>query len=301
MPKPSRQARTDREVTEDSIASTPASTPQATSADCDANASALTKAGSLANFPEISSDTLLKMISTAVAEEGQRTQKSVKESFDKFESILDAKLNNIIRRIDDVVATTDSLKTRQTESEARISGLEDDIAPMKRKMEELEKTNKELISKVVDLEGRSRRDNIKLLNLAEATEGGNPIEFFEGFIPKLLKLPVTSVAIDRAHRGFGAPGDGSSRRPRPVYIKLQRSRDVRMILLEAKRHGKIQYEDTYLQIVPDIPQSVRIARRAFNTVCAHLIERNTRFQMAYPAVCPSQLTELKIHLKLERG
>lgn len=157
-------------------------------------------------------------------------------------------------------------------------------------MDELEKINKELMNKVMDLEGRSRRDNIRLLNLKEATEGSDPIVFFEEFIPKLLKLPITSVAIDRAHLGFGVPGD---RRPRPVFIKLQRSRDVRMILSAAKRHRNIPYEGTNLQIVPDIPPSVRMARRAFNTVCTDLIGRNIRFQMAYPAVLSFTINGIK--------
>ncbi|ROL52330.1 hypothetical protein DPX16_18698 [Anabarilius grahami] len=188
MPKPSKQQRT--ECAEDGIA-------QATNADSDA------KASSSANFSELSTDALLKMIPAAVAEEGQFIQTSVKESFDKFESMVDTKLDNIIKRIDDVVVTTDSLKARQSESETRISELEDGTAPIKMRMEELEKINKELMNKVMDLEGRSRRDNIRLLNLKEATEGSDPIVFLEEFIPKLLKLPVTSVVIDRAHRGFG--------------------------------------------------------------------------------------------------
>lgn len=212
---------------------------------------------------------------------------SVKESFDKLETMVDAKLVNIIKRIDDVVAATDSLQVRQFESETHISELEDGIAPIKMRMDELEKINKELTNKVMDLEGRSRCDNIRLLNLKEATEGSDPIVFFVEFIPKLLKL---SVAIDRAYRGFGVPGD---RRPRPVFIKLQRSRDVRMILSVAKRHRNIPYEGTNLQIVPDIPSSVRMARRAFNIVCSDLIGRNIRFQMAYPAVLSFTINGIK--------
>lgn len=87
--------------------------------------------------------------------------------------------------IDDVVATTDSLKARQSESETRISELEEGTAPIKKRMDALEKTNKELINKVMDLEVRSRRNNIRLLNLKEATEGSDLIIFLEGFIPKL--------------------------------------------------------------------------------------------------------------------
>ncbi|CAL1567819.1 unnamed protein product [Knipowitschia caucasica] len=283
MPKPTkRPTRNDPDSAEDDIDPTPATSGYANAArEASANASFPAKTGLIANSSELSTEALLQRISMAVAEEGQRTQQSLLESFNKFEATVDAKLNSIMTRIDAVVATTDALSVRVTESEARISGLEDGIAPLKKRLDVMEQCNKALADKVLDLEGRSRRDNIRILNLKEATEGSDLTIFLEGFIPKLLKLPVTSVPIDRAHRGFGVPGDG---RPRPIIIKLQRSRDVRVIMTAAKRQGAIQHDGSSLRIVPDVPPSVRMARRAFNAVCSDLIKKNIRFLMAYPAV-----------------
>lgn len=164
-------------------------------------------------------EALLKSISVAVADEGQRILKSVNESFGKLE----LKVDNMMKRIDDAVATTEALVARQAEAESRISRLEDDSAPIKKRLDMLEKVNNELKDKVTELECRQRRKNIRLLNLKESTEGSDPLVFFEGFIPKLLQLSVPSVPIDRAHRGFGIPGNG---RLRPVVIKLLHSRDV---------------------------------------------------------------------------
>lgn len=97
----------------------------------------------------------------------------------------------------------------------------------------------------------------------------------------MLELPVPSIAIDRAHRGLGTPADG---RPRPVIIKIHRSRDVATILTAARRKGQLQYENQLLRIAPDISPTVRAARIAFNLICAELVKKDIRFQMNFPAV-----------------
>lgn len=68
--------------------------------------------------------------------------------------------------------------------------------------------------------------------------------------------------------------------PRPVIIKIHRSRDVATILTAARRKGQLQYEDQLLRIAPDISPTVR----AFNPICAELIKKGIRFQMNFPAV-----------------
>lgn len=271
MPKPSKQNKPDhsRGSTEECTDSSEAS---ASSSHAVSNESSL---------PDFSHGALLKHIAEVVAEEGRHTQKMLNDSFVKLESGLDVKVDCIIKRIDEVAAATDSLAMRQAETETRISVLEDDIAPLKGKLAALKKLNSALTEKVTDLEGRSRRDNIRILNLKESVEGSDPILFFETFIPKLLELSVPNIAIDRSHRGLGTPSDG---RPRPVIIKIHRSRDVATILTAARRKGQLQYEDQPLRIAPDISPTVRAARRAFNPICAELIKKGIRFQMNFPAV-----------------
>lgn len=240
--------------------------------------------------PELSSEALLKHISETVAGEARRTQSIVNEAFARFESSLDIKIDNIIKRIDVVAAASDLHASRLTEAETRISGLEDDVSPLKRKVADLAKANSELMAKIMDIESRSRRDNIRILNLKESTEGNDPVAFFEKFLPKLLQLPVTDIQIDRAHRGFGVPSDG---RPRPVVIKIHRSKDVSSILSAARRMGNLQHESRPLRIVPDIPPSVRIARREFNDICTDLIKKKIRFRMAFPAVLSFEINGVK--------
>lgn len=172
----------------------------------------------------------------------------------------------------------DSLAARQAESEAHISTLEDNVTQLMVKIAVVEKLNTELTQKLTDLEGRSRRDNIRILNLKESIEGNDPLKFFEEFFPKVLELPVMSITIDRAHRGYGAPTDG---RPRPVIVKIHHTRDVAVILSAARCKGNLQYNGQ-TGFTPDIPPVVWSVQRAFNPVCAELIKKDIRFQMIFP-------------------
>lgn len=139
----------------------------------------------------------------------------------------------------------------------------------------------ELTDKITDLEGPSRWDNIQILNLKESAEGSTPLQFFEEFIPKLLGLSVTSIAIDHVHRGLGTPPPG---RPRPVITKIHRSRDVALMMSTARRQGTFQYENQSIRISPDSLLAAQMARRAFNPICTELIQRGIRFQMSFPAI-----------------
>lgn len=234
-------------------------------------------AASTSTYPTVSTEDLLQHISAAVAGEGKLIMSSVSESIGKLES----KVDSMVKCIEDTAAATERLVARMTEAETRISGLEDSIDPIQTRLQALEKSNQALKEKVTDLECRQRRKNIRLLHLKESTEGDDPLGFFEAFIPKLLKLPIPTISIDRAHRGFGAPVEG---RPRPVVLKLHRSSEVAMVMTAARRRENLQHDGQSLRIVPDVPPEVRAARRAFNPVCAELIKRNIRFRMAHPAV-----------------
>lgn len=278
MPKPSKQLPKDRDASE-------RATSQLVDTGIGASASANSEGTSF-----LMTEALLKSISAAVAEEGKRILRSVNESLGKLET----KVDNMMKSIDDVAATTTALVARQAEAETRISQLEDDIAPIKDRVDALEKVNKELKDKVSELECRQRRKNIRLLNLKESIEGNDPLAFFEVFIPKLLQLPVQAISIDRVHRGLRVPEED---RPRAVIIKLQHSRDVVKIMTAVKRFGNIQYEGRLLRIVPDVPPEVRAARRAFNMVCAELIRRNIRFRMAYPAILSFKVNETQKSFK----
>lgn len=68
---------------------------------------------------------------------------------------------------------------------------------------ELVEECKKLRDKCNDLESRSRRNNIRLVGVAEKEENGRPTEFIAELLPKLLGVEnfTKPIVIDRAHKG----------------------------------------------------------------------------------------------------
>lgn len=54
--------------------------------------------------------------------------------------------------------------------------------------------------KVVEMEDRSRRNNLRLVGLANNREGNNAVEFLQEMLPKWLPALKGPIEIERAHR-----------------------------------------------------------------------------------------------------
>lgn len=68
-------------------------------------------------------------------------------------------------------------------------------------MQKLESQNKGLEDKLLDLEARSRLNNLRLVNLPEGAEGKDTAAFLEKWIPEALGTTLQSaVVLERAHR-----------------------------------------------------------------------------------------------------
>lgn len=94
----------------------------------------------------------------------------------------------------------------------------------------------ELTSNMDDLENRSRRSNLRLVNLPEKVEKGNAAAFLEEWLPDFLgpeTFPAPLV-IEIAHRLPGAP---QSSAPRVMIMKFLNFRDeIRVMQAVFSRH-----------------------------------------------------------------
>lgn len=92
--------------------------------------------------------------------------------------LIDEKLGPISELLKKQGDTLDSHEKRLTETEQRISALEDTATPVNRKLEDLERKVDYLNGRVDDLENRGRRKNIRILGFPEGIEGDDPTRFF---------------------------------------------------------------------------------------------------------------------------
>lgn len=83
-----------------------------------------------------------------------------------------------------------SQKTNIAESQTRIANMEFACLEMKETLLAVVKENLQMQDKVVDLESRSRRNNMRIYGVPEEKEGRSVIEF----VNKLFKCHLTSVS-----------------------------------------------------------------------------------------------------------
>ncbi|KAI4796750.1 hypothetical protein KUCAC02_026777 [Chaenocephalus aceratus] len=94
---------------------------------------------------------------------------------------------------------------RVEEAEERINSAETRIQSSEDVLTELVKLQMQTEAKLTDLEGRSRRENVRIHGVKEGAEEGTAsvIAFVEDLLTKSLELPPsTALNIERAHRAL---------------------------------------------------------------------------------------------------
>lgn len=105
------------------------------------------------------------------------------------------------------------------------------ICHLEKSLSSLKNENSTLKSKGEDLESRSRRNNIKIIDIPEPEDRGKPTELFEALIPKLLGEDnfQSKVVIERAHRTLQPlPPEGT--KPCAIIASVHFCREKELIL-----------------------------------------------------------------------
>lgn len=140
-----------------------------------------------------------------------------------------------------------------------------------------------LSEKCTDLEGRSKRLNLRVAGLKEGREvGPNMRDFAALLLKEALDLEETPL-IDRAHRALRKrPGDAEP--PRHLIIKLHYCHTFEDIMRKAMGTGDIIFRGQKIQIFRDLPPEVAKRRAAFTTVRKMLRGKpRIRYGLLYPA------------------
>lgn len=120
-----------------------------------------------------------------------------------------------------------------------------------------------LIDKCEDLEGRARRNNIRLVGVPEGAEGGRPTEFIAQLLMDSLGLEELPL-LDRAHRTLRSkPSDGKP--PRPFVIRVHFFH-VRNDILRRASEAPLLHQGKRLFLFPDYTSSVAKKCAAFTDV-----------------------------------
>lgn len=114
--------------------------------------------------------------------------------------------------------------SRVDETEKQIATTEDRVQVTEEVITELVKQHVQLKQQLCDLQGRSRRNNIRIYGVPELAEGSSPsavLQFVEKLLCENLGIPPTKdLQIERAHRALG-PRPPAHGKPRSIEVRFQ--------------------------------------------------------------------------------
>lgn len=135
--------------------------------------------------------------------------------------------------------------------------------------------------KVTEMEDRSRRNNVRLINLPTGAEGDDPVGFLCKMLPQWIPtLSGKSIEIDRVHRIFSA----NLSRPHTMIFRVLRYRD-RQAILQGARNTKPKLSDnTQLEFYADYSAETVQRRNKYKTIRAQLRQKGIDSFLIYPAI-----------------
>uniref|UniRef100_A0AAV2J0C9 LINE-1 type transposase domain-containing 1 n=1 Tax=Knipowitschia caucasica TaxID=637954 RepID=A0AAV2J0C9_KNICA len=218
--------------------------------------------------------TITDLLTEKLAEHKAEFLAEVRDIYTKYES----KLENIETSVDD--------------HELRITGLEQfadststDLMAMQATLTTVVAENAKLRAKVSDLEGRSRRNNIRIIGLPENIEGSTPTAFFSQLLFDTLGLDIlkSPPELDRAHRTLAAK-PGPSGKPRPVVICFHDFKTRELVVQSARKlRGKLKYNDAPFLIFEDYSPEVLEQRTPYRDIMKKLYGMGLKPALRYPA------------------
>lgn len=202
-------------------------------------------------------------------------RKDMKQEFNNFTTEMNQKLQNI-------TGDVRNQGTRLTEAEQRVEDLETVNTELRDGLLHSLKQQRSLQAKITDLEGYSRRNNIRIYGIKEGTEGPSMLTFIEGFLKTKLTLDDgMDLQIQRAHRSLGSkPKDEAV--SRSILVNFQRY-DVKDKILKAAWATKITCDGKMVMFAHDLPAEVNSRLKEYKDIRKILKEKQIRFQTPYPA------------------
>lgn len=199
--------------------------------------------------------------------------------------VIDAKVDTVLAAIRDQTTQILALGVRLGEAEDRIASVETTTESLQAKVIHLEK-QVSVMSEHID--NRERRCNIRLVGLPEGTEGSDPVNFMETWLPSHLKITTKTgkIKLGRAHRSQ-APKPGHNQRPRPIIMKFHNFADKQRVMDAARRLGTEPDHPARtgprISFFNDYSAAVVKKRKAFDDVKERLKKMNIGYALMYPA------------------
>lgn len=157
------------------------------------------------------------------------------------------------------------------------------VVKLEEKVKQLSNKVEQLSEKCTDLEGRSKRKNIRIAGVPEGREKGQrPRDFAARLLRDLLDLDETPL-VDRAHRALRVTPEEEAP-PRHLIVRIHYCHTMEEILRRISTRKNLKLGDIRVQIFRDLPQAV-VKRRAAFTPARNLLrdQPGVKYGLLYPA------------------
>lgn len=203
-------------------------------------------------------------------------KESLKGEMATLEKKIDAKFDAIQLTINDHRTTLEHLEQNATASTEAVTKLQAQVKSLSEQVSEL-------TEKCIDLEGRSKRQNIRITGLREGMENGQGArEFVAKLLMEVLGLDELPV-LDRAHRALRSRPEDSDP-PRQFIARIHHGHTMETIMRKVSSQRKLTFNGRSIQIFRDYPSAVVKQRAAFSRVRQILRDKpGVKFGILYPA------------------
>lgn len=235
-----------------------------------------TLSSKVANMASESSNELAVML----AKEMEKQRVNLRED---MTALIQSSLAPIQSALTSFQETVDTIDRRVTSVETTAGENFEALSKAERAIADLQAFNAKLQERVEDLENRSRRANIRIINVPENSENGmDMLTFVSELLMKTMGVQVfeNPPMLDRTHRALREkPEEGP---PRAIIVAFHRYRDRERALSWA-RQNTAEYKGKTLRFYPDLTAALAKKRAAFNGVKSDLYKKGIKFTLKYPA------------------
>lgn len=177
------------------------------------------------------------------------------------------------------------MEKRVVDAEERITTTEETTTTHGKAIGFLLQREAELFERCEDLQNRHRRQNLRLYQVPEGSEGRDMAAFIKKLLPTVLTdLPLTEadIRIDRAHRAL-MPKPKENGPPRSIVIKFTDYSVKEQILQQAWRQRTVKMGEKQIYFDNDYSPELQRKHTQVRYVVKQLKEKNVKAKCMYLA------------------
>lgn len=186
--------------------------------------------------------------------------------------------------LEGIMGELTKVNDRLAEAEERIEKTEERIQNVEEAVTELAQLHMAMEEKVMDIESRSRRENIRIYGVPELAERESPSvsAFVEILLRKGLEIDGADINIEWAHRSLGPPPPKDAP-PHSFVGKFLSFKVKDKILRKAWEKRGFTWNGKQITLDNDYPPLILKKRKEYTEMRKVLKESQLKFQTLYPA------------------